>query len=78
VIPSFALEGIGVDREYDIFEKLPDGGVLWLAVVRGHENAIAKLKELAKNSPNEHFVIHTPTKAIIARMNVSESSSTGV
>jgi hypothetical protein len=62
-----------MNREYDIFKKLPDGSVLWLAAITGLENAIAKLKELAASSPHEYFALHTPTKAVVARANVSES-----
>lgn len=58
-----------MDREYDIFEKRPDGEVMWRGSVRGHESAITKLKELAANSLNEHFVLHLPTNAIVARIN---------
>jgi hypothetical protein len=58
-----------VDREYDIFEKMPDGEVTWRGSVRGHEKAIAKLKELSTKSLNEHFVLHLPTKAVVARIN---------
>jgi hypothetical protein len=59
-----------MDREYDLFEKLPDGSVVWQAAIVGLENAISRLKELAKLSPNEFFAIHTPSKAIVARINV--------
>jgi hypothetical protein len=59
-----------VDREYDIFEKLPDGSVLWRAFVPGRQNAIARLNELGSLSTNEHFAMHTPTKEIVARVNV--------
>ena len=34
-----------------------------------HGGALARLRELAKLSPNEHFAIHTPTNSIVARMN---------
>ncbi|MGA8142714.1 MAG: hypothetical protein WB987_02365 [Candidatus Acidiferrales bacterium] len=62
-----------MDREYDLFERFSDGSVLWRVCVTGIENAIAKLKELAMLSSNEHFAIHTPTKAIVARINVPAS-----
>lgn len=59
-----------MDREYDIFEQFADGSVLWRAFVPGLENALGRLRELASLSPNEHFAIHTPTKTILARVNV--------
>jgi hypothetical protein len=64
-----------MEREFDLFEKLPDGSVLWKAVVPGMENAVARLKSLGSTSPNEHFAIHTPTKTIVARVNAPTSSS---
>jgi hypothetical protein len=64
-----------VDREYDIFEKLPDGSLLWRAFVKGLENATAKVKELGSLSSNEHFAMHTPTKEIVARVNVPSLSA---
>jgi len=60
-----------MDREYDIFEQLPDGAVLWRGLVHGQESARARLDELASRSKNEFFAIHTPTKDIVARVNTS-------
>jgi hypothetical protein len=64
-----------MNRDYDIFEKLPGGDVVWRAFVPGLENARAKLQNLAKNSENEFFAIHTPTKEIVVRVNSSEPAS---
>jgi hypothetical protein len=64
-----------MDREFDLFEKLPDGSVLWKAMVPGLENALNRLKSLGSISPNEHFAIHTPTKTVVARVNAPTSSS---
>jgi len=62
-----------VEREYDLFEKFPDGSLLWRACIKGLENAIAALKEFARHSSNEHFAIHTPSKAVVARINVPDT-----
>jgi hypothetical protein len=62
-----------VDRNYDIFEKFPDGSVLWRAFVPGLENAQKKLQELATLSPNEHFAMHTPSKDIVGRVNAPKA-----
>jgi hypothetical protein len=67
-----------MDRDYDLFERFADGSVIWRACIRGIENAIAKLKELGSDSPNEHFAIHTPTKAVIARVNATSSDTSDV
>jgi hypothetical protein len=61
-----------MEREYDIFEIMPDGSPFWREVVNGHENAIRKLEELAKKTKNELRVMHVPTNAIIAVMNDSK------
>jgi hypothetical protein len=59
-----------MERQYDIFEKLPDGSVVWRTFIPGLDNALAELKKFSKLSPNEFFVFHTPTKETIARVNV--------
>jgi hypothetical protein len=61
-----------LDREYDIFERLPDGTDLWKDYVHGLEQARRKLRELAAQSKNELYAIHTPTKEIAARVNIRE------
>lgn len=63
-----------MDRDYDIFEKLPDGNVLWHAYVHGLKAARANLESLAKESTNEFYAIHTPTKDVAARINVSNAA----
>jgi len=62
-----------MDREYDLFEKFPDGSLLWRDVVLGHENAIHKLQELAAKTPNECYAMHLPTNVILASMNEHQS-----
>jgi hypothetical protein len=61
-----------MERTYDIFEKTADGALLWRTTVTGHEAAIAKLKELAAKNANEFRVMHLPTQALVAAMNVSK------
>lgn len=61
-----------MERDYDIFEQLPDGGVLWRGHVQGLDVAIAKLRELGSKSSNEFFAMHMRTKDVAARINVSE------
>ena len=63
-----------MDREYDIFEKLPDGTLMWRIVVTGHDNAVSALKRLGAASSNEFQVMHLPTKAIVARINENKTS----
>lgn len=62
------LARVGMDRTYDIFEKLPSGEVLWRAVMVGREPSLRKLQELAAQSSNEIFAVHLPIKEIIATL----------
>jgi hypothetical protein len=59
-----------VERSYDIFERLADGTMLWVAAVQGHEEAISKLKWYGEKRSNEFRLMHLPTNAIIAAVNV--------
>jgi hypothetical protein len=58
-----------MNREYDAFEVLPNGALLWKGTIVGQENAVEKLKEVAKDSPNEFRLMHVPTKTVIATIN---------
>ncbi len=58
-----------MNRVYDAFEVLPNGVMLWRATVTGHEDAIDKLQQVAKNSANEFRLMHLPTKTVIATTN---------
>jgi hypothetical protein len=62
---------VSVDRDYDLFEQFPDGSVIWKNRISGREASIAKLTELATQTQNEIYVIHLPSKEIIARLNVA-------
>ena len=64
-----------MERNYDIFEVLPDSQPMWRAAVARHENALRALKELAVKTTNEVRVMHLPTKAVIAVMNANKSQS---
>jgi hypothetical protein len=55
-----------LDREYDIFEKFPDGAHIWRAFVKGLIDARARVDQLAETSTNEFYAIHTPSKEIVA------------
>jgi hypothetical protein len=58
-----------MERDYDLFEVLPDGGVIWREAVPGHENAIRKLRELSTRTANEVRVMHVLSNTLIASMN---------
>lgn len=64
-----------MDRQYDLFEKLPDGSLDFRSTIAGLESAIAALKDLSAHTDNECALIHLPTRTVIAVMHGSESSS---
>jgi hypothetical protein len=64
-----------VERTYDIFEIVPDGQPRWICAVTGHEEAINRLKELAKTTTNEVRMMHIATNSIVAVMNTKEEQS---
>jgi len=61
--------GVGVNRTYDLFEKLPDGSLVRVATVIGNDAAIIRLKEVAATTANSVYAVHMPTMEIIAEMN---------
>jgi hypothetical protein len=44
-------------RDYDVFEKFPDGSTLWRVCVAGRYEAQRKMYELAEDSESEFFLI---------------------
>ena len=66
--PCPESKGADMNREYDLFESLPDGARIWRAAVVGREAALTKLKELASESANEFVAMHLPTEEIVAKM----------
>jgi len=64
-----------VERTYDIFEQLPDGTMLWVTAVQGHDEAILSLKWWGEKRSNEFRLMHIPTNAVIAKVNVPKQSA---
>lgn len=62
-----------MNRDYDLFEQFDDGSTIWRCNIVGHDAAVTKLKELAAKTRNEVFVMHLPTKAVIARLKFPNS-----
>jgi hypothetical protein len=56
-----------MDSDYDIYEKLPDGKVIFRFSVAGRDNAIAKFEQIAAISANEVFVVQVDTQEVIVR-----------
>jgi hypothetical protein len=55
-----------MNREYDLFEVLSDGAVLWRQMAAGRKNALRKLGELSKRTSNEVRVMHVLSNTVIA------------
>jgi hypothetical protein len=66
-----------MEREYDIFEECPDGELIWHGHTVGLSSARRQLQELAGTTKNECFIVHLPTKEIVARVNVHSSRGVG-
>jgi hypothetical protein len=62
-----------MERDYDLFERSQDNSLSWLGSVHGLENTRRKLEELAKRTTNECFAMHTPTRQIIALVNIAQA-----
>lgn len=58
-----------MERDYDLFEVLPNGDPIWKATVSGHQKAIERLVELSKQTKNEVRVMHILSNTLIASMN---------
>lgn len=59
-----------MQRDYDLFERFPDGAVLWRGHVNGMPEVRRGLAQLAATTANECFAIHLSTQEIVARTNV--------
>lgn len=58
-----------MDREYDVFEKLPDSSLRCLTRVYGTQHVPRILEERAKQTTNECFAMNIRTREIICRVN---------
>ena len=56
-----------MDREYEIFEKSPEGSAQRRGIVAHLAEAIAKTNALAKLSPNEFYILSTDAQKIVHR-----------
>ncbi len=62
-----------MERDYDLFERSQDSSLIWHGSVHGLENARRRLQELAKRTTNECFAIYTPTRQIVALVNIAQA-----
>jgi hypothetical protein len=52
-------------REFDIFEKFPDGSTVWRMCVCGRYETERKLHTLSEDSENEFYSIEVPSGAYV-------------
>jgi hypothetical protein len=52
-------------REYDVFEKFPDGSTLWRACVTGRYEAQRKIHELREHSENDFIFLDIHAQSFI-------------
>ena len=58
-----------MERDYDIFERLPDASVRCLVRVHGTLHVPKVLEERGKQTTNECFAMNIRTREVIARVN---------
>lgn len=58
-----------MERDYDIFERLPDASVRCLVRIHGTLHVRTVLEARGKQTTNECFAMNIRTKEIIARVN---------
>ena len=52
-------------REYDVFERFPDGSSIWRATVSGRFETQRKIQEFAEQSQNNFFTIEIEAGELI-------------
>jgi hypothetical protein len=62
-------------RDYDVFERFPDGSSLWLACVQGQFDTQRKIHELAEHSENEFFAIDLTSNGTLRPQKSDEKSA---
>ncbi len=56
-----------MEWNYGVFKKLPNGGMVWVAVVGDLKKAEQRLKKLARHSTGEYCVYDLRTGDLVAR-----------
>lgn len=62
-----------MDREYDLFERLPDGSIIWRDHTSGLTGAALRLRDIAKSTSNECLAVHLSSGETVARMSLRAS-----
>ena len=61
-----------IPREFDIFEKFPDGSTIWRVTVDGELEAKRKLDEFAKRSKDQFYMIEIEDHVLAATRPTSD------
>jgi hypothetical protein len=64
-----------MEREYEIFECLPDGGILWCTRGSSLQNTRLKLDNLVRNTGKEYFAMHLLTREMVFPIGLSKIAS---
>jgi hypothetical protein len=62
-----------MEREYDVFGRLPNGSPMWRGHASGLHDVRQQLQPIARETKNECFAMYIPTKEIVARLNIGTS-----
>jgi hypothetical protein len=57
-----------MDREYELFERRPDGILNWRGVVIGEAAARVRVRLLSVETDNECFAVRTADRTVVARV----------
>jgi hypothetical protein len=63
-----------MDRKYDLFERLPDGSLVWRAAIVGRNKALRQLEVFSGETFNEVRLVDLPTGSLLATLNVPKQS----
>jgi hypothetical protein len=64
-----------MEREYEIFECLPDGGILWCTRGSNLQNTRLKLDNLVRDTGKEYFAMHLLTREMVFPIGLSKIAS---
>jgi hypothetical protein len=64
-----------MEREYELFERFPDGETKWRGTAHGLEDARRKLLKFARHTTNEIFAMHLSSQQVVARVNDAQKQT---
>lgn len=61
---------MAADSQFELFEVMPDGKAAQRGTAQTIDDAWMQLRQLARQSTNECFTVHTATRRLVAHLNV--------